>query len=38
MSKFDLSPRRCVMLRHLAFEDLGFFESELQPSKPPIGR
>ncbi|MEO8153661.1 MAG: hypothetical protein ABI605_11375 [Rhizobacter sp.] len=24
------SPRRCVALRHLAFEDLGVFESELQ--------
>ena len=30
MSKLDLSPRRCVVLRHLVFEDLGVFDSELQ--------
>ncbi len=30
MSMTIFSPRRCLALRHLAFEDLGVFESELQ--------
>lgn len=30
MLKFDRHPKRCVALRHLAFEDLGVFDSELQ--------
>ena len=30
MPKLDISPKRCVVLRHLMFEDLGVFHSELQ--------